>query len=111
MRHTFHRLENNRWYLHLPDYHDQDQLEMVDGADILCEILAQGGDRVEVALYPREAEEDEITLLKAFPLNGGYIYTANFNRVPLSTFNIWLCAVTEEVFGEYPDAIGVNRIG
>lgn len=100
--------EDERWYVDLPDWTgEKEELEMVAGADTLCDILAQGDNsvNVRVELEPFEGAY-ELLKLQETPDIGGALYNVSGNNV--SNFDIWLCAVTEFVFGNLPQTIYIK---
>ena len=105
----FYRTSEQRWFVDLPDYEGSIyDLEMVQGADTLCNLL-------------NEDNENRITLFlstKEFPYNNKLTYknlTPEFNEganYHLKKYNdiefdlnVWLCDVTKFVFGEFPNEI------
>lgn len=126
----FYKEEDGRWYVDIPEWDgSKEDLEMVCGADIMLEIMAQGSDIVFLALSDEpfkpsplvrkldngEVEFDmmsqpkysEIIKIKDTPEIGGANYTfTEWNGIEYN-LEIWLCGVTEWVFGYLPDTIYV----
>ena len=107
--------ENNNWYADLAEDHNftKEDLQMVDGSDLLCDIIAQGEDRifVEMDTSPRfDAMIDFRTLLSKIKEDEfGATYKASaIQQVEYPDLEIWLCPVTKHVFGEYPELIYLN---
>jgi hypothetical protein len=113
--------EDNRWYIDMPDFIDQGygtkgNLEMVQGADELCEHLADGEDFVEINVSSVGKPD---TILKCdriasiMPI-GRYYDVYNHNQTLVDyTFvsTMWLCPVTKYVFGgKYPKQFFINSI-
>lgn len=95
---NFYKEESNRWFINLPDWKgEKDDLEMVLGADILLEILTNGNTEVKV-IFGDEPFEECHTLTHT----GDGFYDNNAWHGPTT---IWLCYVTEFVFGSYPQSI------
>jgi hypothetical protein len=87
-----------RWYVELPEWPgSHDDLEMVEGADVLLNILSNDHYEVDVK-FTEEPFEGCHTLTL---LENGY-YNNNAWHGPST---IWLCHVTEFVFGKYPKFI------
>lgn len=87
-----------RWYVELPEWPgSHDDLEMVEGADVLLNILSNDHYEVEVKFTDKPFEGAH-TLTH---LGNGY-YNNNAWHGPST---IWLCHVTEFVFGKYPKFI------
>jgi hypothetical protein len=90
--------EDDRWYIDLPEWTGpKADLEMVEGADILLSILANDNTEVHVKFSDEPFEGSSILTL----LSDGY-YVNNAWHGPSM---IWLCHVTEFVFGRYPKYI------
>lgn len=97
MKYKFYK-KDNRWYIDIPEWEgDIEDLEMVSGADILLEILAKENDSIEVE-FSVEPFEDS----KCLTFLGDGVYENDAWHGPST---IWLCSVTEFVFGEYPSKI------
>ena len=100
MKHKFYR-ENNRWYIDLPNWKGtKSDLLMVAGADKLLERLSNGQPSVslEVDTEPFDGSMVMTRLMKT-PFIGGATYKTNNGRL------LWLCKVTEFVFGSMPKHI------
>lgn len=101
----------NRWYVHLPDYPGTtDDLEMVMGADVLCDLLDNDVDGL--LTVDIKTNVDDVPFYKYYTLdfvnsthiNGGEQDGANY-RLREYKLNIWLCNVTKYVLGEFPATI------
>ena len=97
---SFEKWEDGRWFVVLPDYDgDQEDLEMVDGADKFLEYLTEDGLYVTVDV---SLEDDFPIRLKlvAHDEIGGTYQVEN-----LDGFNedVWLCNVVHFLFGEHPE--------
>ena len=102
---TFIKDELSRWYVDLPEWEgDYEELEMVQGADTMLDIIAQGSDEVVVYLttfyMPHKMRLDFIK-----EEAGGGLYQL---VSPYHNFEVWLCHVTKFVFGSLPDQIFIN---
>lgn len=111
------------WYIDLPEFLEQglgttSNLMMVDGADTFLDHLSDQEDEVwvhfshepfEVAKYKLLADDygknqSLLSLIGHAPVQYGRYYT-----VPeYQNHRLWLCPVTEFVFGNYPDVIWVG---
>ena len=89
---SFEKWENGRWFVVLPDYDgDQEDLEMVDGADTLLDFLTTDGLYVTVKVSLEEKAGYSVLLnLVAHDMIGGTYQVEN-----LEGFNqdVWLCNV------------------
>jgi hypothetical protein len=113
--HTFIK-EYDQWFIDLQAYLDgggaKSDLQMVEGADTMLDIMANGQDRVtlelDIAPFPGA---DELTLLELCDpsVGGGYYLLATFEGRPID-HQMWLCGVTEFVFGYMPERVYVKRV-
>ena len=101
----------NKWFAHLPEYpgHPMD-LEMVSGADTLCEMIDEyhnGFISVTVSTKPMNGDEFAskfVTLdLKEYTDDIGATYTRRD-----SDQEVWLCNVTKYVFGDFPETLYIR---
>jgi hypothetical protein len=118
--------ENEIWYIDLPEFLNQGlgskaNLMMVDGSDDLLDILSESGNEVTIefshqpfdgathALRAQHVGSNQSLLSKighAFVSYGMY-----YNVAELDNMRIWLCPVTEYVFGgSYPREIFVKVV-
>lgn len=126
----FYKEKDNRWYVDMPDWEgSKEDLEMVSGADMMLEIIAQGDDDVYLSLSDEEIvftplvrkldgveidmdkyaypKSSKIIKIKDTPEIGGAEYTFTEWCGIEYNLKIWLCSVTEYVFGYLPDTIYV----
>ena len=125
--------ENGMWYIDLPEFLEaglgnKNNLLMVDGADTLLDILAgnkpnKSADGTEVNVTFGNEPFDNYThtlTKKSIGKNQSLLdqvghatveYGAYYNVKELDNHQVWLCPVTEYVFGgNYPDKIWINTI-
>ena len=92
----FKKEQNNRWYVVLPEWKgDKDDLEMVCGADIMLDIVAQG--ESECSLIISEKQYNTPRFILTFDreeAEGGWYNL----KGDLHEFQVWLCYVTKFVF-------------
>lgn len=87
---------------------------MVSGADTLLDLLAGEDDCIRLALsfdrseLSNEAAIGQLDLLRpdAYGDGGDYVCTLPDSE----SFELWLCGVTEFVFGEMPPRIYFERV-
>ena len=97
MKYKFYK-EDNRWYIHLPEWTgDKADLEMVAGADLLLDVLSFNSDWVNVEFSTEKFDDSKCLTY----ISDGY-YSNDAWHGPST---IWLCYVTEFVFGNYPSKI------
>ena len=103
------------WFVDLPEYLEKGgsigNLEMVEGADTMLDIMAEG--KREVNLYiaiEKFDNSDRLTLKeKCEPLKGGAYYFMNEFEGKQINLTMWLCQVVEFVFGDIPQNLYVRR--
>jgi hypothetical protein len=107
----FYRNEAGWFIEDLPAYIQQGgtvaDLEMVDGADTMLDIIAAGGDDVNLTISKEPFEGADILTLteKCSPYVGGGYYLMEEFAGQKVNLKMWLCKVTEFVFGEIPEKI------
>lgn len=94
--------EQDHWYLDWPAWTGAKwELEMVQGADTLLDILAQGDDVVHSYISTKPFNSDMVLTFQEEHLGGAnYLLTSEHHNFP-----IWLCHVTKFVFGHFPKKI------
>jgi hypothetical protein len=100
---TFEKWEDGRWFVVFPDYEgDQEDLEMVDGADEFLDFLTT--DNMFVTLKVDEEEQPGWSYLElvAHDEAGG---TYRVNTEEDYDGEVWLCNVVHDIFGEHPETI------
>ena len=99
---TFVKEETNRWYVVLPEWTgDKEDLEMVMGADIMLDIMAQGNNIIDIVLSDEPFNHlFELSFIREDSGGGWYHFQSEFNSL-----DIWLCSVTKFVFGDLPNTI------
>lgn len=107
----FYKEELDHWYIDLPNV-DKMNCEMVSGADEMLDYIA--GDETEIHLVlstePFKGPLGQANLLEfdtfgKVEYEGGAYYRADKYGDDDIDMIIWLCPVTVEIFGEYPDKI------
>lgn len=113
--------ENNRWYIDLPEWTgDHEDLEMVAGADKLCEQLSKNGKTLIIDINSSDTYSvnvEEINLIKKSEDCGAtyevqdntWVINPDFENT-VDVEEIWICPVTKYVFGEYPKYIKINTV-
>jgi len=113
--------ENGIWYADLPEFLEQglgtkSNLMMVDGADTFLDLLSGKSSRVtlQIAAEPfpgwqakmekfrRGLNSQLLSLIGHAPVDyGAYYKVTELHGKPFD-HQLWLCPVTEYVFGQYP---------
>ncbi len=116
--------ENKIWYADLPQFLEQGlgtkaNLMMVDGADTFLDTLSGNGYKVSLKISPQPFKgyqagmkkfkkgmnRELLDLIGHAPVDyGAYYNVSELNGNPYQ-HQLWLCPVTEYVFGSYPDEI------
>jgi hypothetical protein len=113
--HTFKK-EMDQWFIDLPAYiaggGDKGDLQMVAGADTMLDVMAAGKDQVTIAMdtSPFNGADELILLEHCDPILGGGFYLMPSFEDKKVDQQMWLCAVTEFVFGYMPEKIFVKRV-
>jgi hypothetical protein len=122
--------EAETWFLDFPEFLNaglgtRSNLMMVDGADTFLDLLCEGQSRVtlHISIKPFigwQTKLQKIGLgLNSQLLNsighapveyGAYYQVTELQRKPYN-HQLWLCPVTEYIFGEYPEQIFLSVIG
>lgn len=115
-QHHFYR-ENGGWYIDLPAYLEEGgskgDLAMVAGANTMLEVMAS--DAIDVMLLideqPFEGADELLRTEVCEPSMGsGCYWMQHFERKRVAQ-SMWLCDVTNFVFGYLPNKIYVKRSG
>jgi len=108
--------EGGGWFIDLPEYLEQGgskaDLAMVAGADTMLDIMAEGKLHVDLRLsLDGDAEADLLELTEVCPpaVGGGYYLLHTYNGKAVN-HRMWLCAVTNFVFGHLPTRIYVKKV-
>jgi hypothetical protein len=102
----FKKETNGEWYVVLPEWEgEHSDLEMVLGADTMCDIIAQGEWEIEIGLSTDKQDHFKFELTFREEEGGGGWYTLKGDFE--FQFEVWLCYVTTFVFGELPQKIYV----
>ena len=107
----FYKTASERWFIDLPTWTGSvDDLEMVEGADIMLDLVSGHSNECYLMLSDQEFEgADVITLVNDLTESGGggdyYMESYQGEQVIQS---IWLCSVTCTVFNTLPGQIFVS---
>ena len=115
--------QDNKWYADIP-YHTLEENEMVMGADIALEYLAEERTELFITLtdeYPgwsvplelkRKNHDDE----GAYYIVSGLLFMNFIEKLQNMSLweglepEVWICNVTHDVFGEHPEHIYITKI-
>lgn len=108
---TFEKNSDNKWFVVLPEYLErfpghEAELQMVFGADTMLDIMSEGSNKVKLTLSLTEFQGcDVLNKLNDTPDVGGAMYMMPKYRGIEYNLEMWLCGVTEFVFGHMPEKI------
>ena len=104
--------DEDGWFVDLPQWEGEKwELQMVEGADTFCDILAQGENEIYVTLSTEPFDGcDVLDLIYLGRLEGPEMGSGawyGLERYADVEFHIsmWLCDVTKHVFGDFPKQI------
>lgn len=104
---TFKKL-SNRWFIDIPYNGDIGDLEMVEGANTFLNNLPQiSEDIVKIEIFEdnNKKSDNEIIKIKEDDFLMGATYQA---KSEYYNGTLWICSVTLDLFGEFPDLIKFN---
>lgn len=108
---SFYKTEQNEWFLDAPEYIEHggapEELQMVLGADILLDTLADGKDGVRLEVSQEKTQwVNVLRRVDEIPTQVGKYYHDDQTETLL-----WLCPVTTWVFnGVYPETIWYKKL-
>ena len=108
--------EGRNWYIDLPEYITQGgtkaDLQMVEGADVMLDIMSGNAEKVSLIISRDQFEgSDTLHLTEVCdPVIGGGMYLLLEYEGKKINQGMWLCAVTEFVFGDLPELIFVKKV-
>ena len=110
----FYKDPDNRWYADLPEWAgSKADLEMIPGADVMLDYMADGEDKVELYMQQeRFAGADRLDFNREAHEwgNGAYYTMESYKGIELLLF-IYLCDVTKFVFGGgFPETIWIAKV-
>ena len=108
--------QDNKWYADIP-YHTLEENEMVMGADIALEYLAEERTELFITLtdeypgwsVPLELKRKDYTV-------SGLLFMDFIEKLQNMSLweglepEVWICNVTHDVFGEHPEHIYITKI-
>lgn len=105
----------SEWYIDLPEYlaqgGTQGDLQMVEGADKMLDMMAGGAGSVTLSIAKEPFDKADMLSLteKCDPyIGGGYYLMKDYEGEEVNR-TMWLCQVTEFVFGELPEKIYLRK--
>ncbi len=97
---------SNRWFVDIPYDGSVDDLQMVSGADLMLESIANGNETVVVRVSRTKiAHSVELSILESDDVGATYFVDNWDNEECTYRGNVWLCNVTKLVFGDFPSHI------
>jgi hypothetical protein len=107
--------EATGWYIDLQAYilqgGSKDGLQMVEGADVMLDIIAEGKDKatLDIDLHPLTGSTKLLLIEKCDPYIGGGYYLLEEWKGKKIGMKMWLCEVTEWLFGHLPAFIYIRE--
>jgi len=110
----FIKEQTGKWYIDLPEWKgNKTDLEMVEGADTMLDYVGKGNAEVELILAEQPFDGSSILKLVhdySKEPGGGGIYLLHEYDNEILNQQMWLCEVTEWVFGKLPQVIYFKKI-
>lgn len=107
----FYKTPENKWYIHLPEWTGSiSALEMVEGADTMLDKASNDTNECFLDLNDEPFEGADLTRLTENlkdSVGGGYYFMETYKGETIN-HTIWLCEVTEFVFGHLPETIYIG---
>jgi hypothetical protein len=99
--------EGENWFIDLPEWEgSKAELAMVSGADAMLDIISEGTGKARLTISLQEfTNSDALKKLNDTPEIGGARYIMSKYKGIEYNLEMWLCAVTEWLFGYMPDNI------
>ncbi len=110
-QHRIHRFykDSQGWFIDLPNWlGTKGQLAMVQGADTFLDNISQNLSEVWVEMSTEKLEGDCYELTKYMDLEDGAMYEYTNDNDDIDV--MWLCGVTEFVFGNMPEKIYCRKV-
>lgn len=102
----FYKKYEDEWFVDLPTWTgNEDDLQMVEGADTMLEYLADGKEDVVLRLSLESFDGADVMELMYVCTTDGAYYIVNSVKHGIIALPIWLCNVTKFVFKEFPEKI------
>lgn len=105
---TFAKESSGRWYVVLPEWKgSKAALEMVEGADTMLDIMAQGQNEVTLLVSEQPFEgSNELILTEDLSdsIGGGMYLLKAYNGKDID-HKMWLCEVMHWVFDKLPSVV------
>lgn len=102
-------IESNAWWIDFPEWiekgGDQEELQMVMGADVMLAWLADGKDEVTLELSDKPFNDSRRLYRLDHPCDSGSFYLYPATDLIKDHWRIWLCDVTKFIFQGFPDVI------
>ena len=123
---SFTKEDDGQWYVDYPNWpFDHSHLQMVRGADKLCELLSYDGKHTKISVIPSKERKylqghdisERFALIRndrdftEGDLTKGANYQVQVNQFKSLGGFIWLCPVILFILGEYPEYLFIKAIG
>lgn len=114
---SFTKESNGNWYIDLPDWEGgHEELQMVSGADDFLDFLSNNGKKCHLLVCANDCShkhDGKLVKVEDTSDGGAWYELWNYDGVfyENTKSRMWLCSVTQYVFGELPDTIAFNLVG
>ncbi len=110
----FYKTPSKEWFVDLPEWPgDIGELQMVEGADTFLDMLSDNANGCLVEMTDEKANDREVLKLvhiRETNLGSGGDYLLELYKGKPVHHKLWLCGVTEFVFGKMPQEIWFRKI-
>ncbi len=107
-RFDFEKDFNGNWYVVMPEWEGlKEELQMVMGADTMLDIISNNTNKVTIDFDTKMFEDAsmlELYNISPKEIGGGDYFLETYQNKDIN-LKIWLCSVTEFVFGYLPFVI------
>ena len=120
---SFTKEDDGFWYVDYPNWpFDHSHLQMVSGADKLCELLSYDGKHTKVEVMIADSEKEGLEMNRThqhtdimavredYSITGGANYKASACDYRKITPKFWLCPVTLFLLGYYPKYLRIRGL-
>lgn len=108
----FYKEADNRWYVELPEWEgSKADLEMVAGADMMLDYMAEDSNEVQAYLSIEPFEGADVLQFQRLATeidNGAFYLMPKYLGIDLN-LELWLCDVTKWLFGNFPETIYLQK--
>ena len=101
--------KDRKWYADIPG-HSLEENEMVAGADVALEIISMYRPEITLTIATENPDKFLMHLVKEKEDELGCTYKIVKSSVEFPWDPVWLCGVTLDVFGAFPEDIYITKL-